>query len=225
MLMAPIGGSTVIDRTIDAVEAVPEISAIVLARRRTTPGVVSAAIRRRPVRKERVFGAAGATRLEALALALEVAPASVRLLVHDANRPLVSTAALSTMLRESEGDAAAVAAVPGKSTYKEVVKGRIRRTLPRDQLFVVQGPWFFRRSTLEGALAGPQRQRWLELDELDLCREAGIPVRLVRSDYLNVAVATSTDLEFGELALARSYDIPSSIPGGNGRGSGEAAEA
>jgi len=203
-LLLPLGGATVVDRTLDAIEAVPEVSAVVLARRRTTPGSVSAAIRRRPAQKERFFGAAGATRPEALALALEVAPPSARILVHDANRPLVGSAALSAVLAESAGPAGAAAAA-AKSTYKEIVNGRVRRTIERDQLFEVRSPWVFERSTLEHALALAARDP-ANVTELTLCQKARIPIRLLRDDYFNVPVMNAADVEFAELALA----LPSS---------------
>ncbi len=201
-LLLPLGGATVVDRTLDAIEAVPEVAAVVLARRRTTPGSVSAAIRRRPAHKERFFGAAGATRPEALALALEVAPPSARVLVHDANRPLVGSAALSAMLAESAGKPAGAAAAAGKSTYKEIVNGRVRRTIERDQLFEVRSPWVFERSTLERALAFAARDS-ANVTELTVCQKARIPILLLRDDYFNLPVTDATDLEFAELALAR----------------------
>ncbi len=204
-MLLPLGGATVVDRTLDAIEAVPEVFAVVLARRRTTPGSVSAAIRQRPAHKERYFGAAGATRPEALALALEVAPSSARVLVHDANRPLLNPAALSAMVAESAGQPAGVAAVAVKSTYKEIVSGRVRRTVEREELFDVRAPWVFERSGLERALALRARDA-ANITELTLCQKARIPIRLLRDDYFNVPVMNAADVEFAELALA----LPSS---------------
>jgi 2-C-methyl-D-erythritol 4-phosphate cytidylyltransferase len=181
---------------------VPEVLAVVLARRRTTPGSVSAAIRRRPAHKERFFGAAGGTRPEALALALEVAPPSARVLVHDDTRPLVDSAALSAMLAESARKPAGAAAAAAKSTYKEIVNGRVRRTIEREQLFDVRSPWVFERSALEGALALAARDP-ADITELAVCQKARIPVLLLRDDYFNVPVTDATDIEFADLLLAR----------------------
>ncbi len=202
-LLSPIGDRMPIERVIDALEGVPEVSAVVVARRRTTPGSLSAAIRHLPARKTRLFAAAGGSRLEGIALALEIAPPAGRVLVHDANRALVSSSALASMLAESLGHRAAAAAVPVKNTYKEILNGRVRRTLPREELFQLQGTWIFDRSALEQALAEARRRRFTDPDERALCQRSRISIRLVEGSYPNVPIGAPEDLEFAQLVLTR----------------------
>ena len=51
------------------------------------------------------------------------------------------------------GDAPGVLTVPMSDTVKEVVDGRVRRTVPRETLVQVIGPWIFEREALVDALA------------------------------------------------------------------------
>lgn len=199
-----LGGAPAVDRTIDVLESAPEIAAVVVARRRTTPGSLSAIIRRRQAHTPRLFGAAGATRVEGLALAMEVAPPSARILVHDANRPLLTAGAVSAALAAARDLPAAVAAQPVTNTYKEVAKERVRRTVPRDQLFQVHGPWIFDRPALERALEGAKRRGYADPDELVLCQKARLAVRLIEADFSSVAILGPADVEFAGLLQAQS---------------------
>jgi len=199
-LLLPLGSSTAIDLAAAAVAGVPEVKAVVLARRRTTPGSLSAAVRKRPQDRPRFFGAAGSTHLEALALALEVAPPSERVLVHEARRALLPSSALSAALAESAGAAAAVGGEPVTNTYKEVGGGRVRRTVAREQLVQLRGPWLFERRALSRALDGARRRGWSDGTEVAMCQNAGIPVRLLTVNALSIPITSPADVEFA-LAL------------------------
>jgi 2-C-methyl-D-erythritol 4-phosphate cytidylyltransferase len=50
------------------------------------------------------------------------------------------------------GVPAGVVAIPMSDTVKEVVDGRVRRTVPRETLVQVVGPWVFDREALADAL-------------------------------------------------------------------------
>ncbi len=70
-------------------------------------------------------------------------------------------------------------ALPISDTVKEVVEGRVRRTVPRETLVQVIGPWVFDRELLAGALtrvAGVERQI---TDMIGLCEAAHVRVRVL----------------------------------------------
>ena len=73
-----------------------------------------------------------------------------------------------------------VVAVPVTDTCKEVVGGRVRRTIPRDTLVDARGPWTFPRESLMQALdlvgSGAQVGNLIEL-----CRAARLRVRVLLS--------------------------------------------
>ncbi len=68
--------------------------------------------------------------------------------------------------------------LPVRDTCKEVVDGLVRRTVPREALVDLTGPWLLSRAALTAALdnlatgASPQ-------DPLSLCRRAGLRIHVV----------------------------------------------
>ncbi|HEY8735468.1 MAG TPA: hypothetical protein VIO62_00330 [Candidatus Dormibacteraeota bacterium] len=68
--------------------------------------------------------------------------------------------------------------VPVRDTCKEVVDGRVRRTVPRETLVDLRGPWVLARATLVQALErlGPAAS---PEDPLALCRLAGLRIRVL----------------------------------------------
>jgi 2-C-methyl-D-erythritol 4-phosphate cytidylyltransferase len=103
-----------------------------------------------------------------------------RVLIRDPRRPSDSETVLPEMFQLKAPVVAAARAVT--DTYKEVSGDRVVRTVARDSLVDVQGPWLFDRSTLERAIATAQRSGAACSGVVDLCRIAGLPVRLVGID-------------------------------------------
>lgn len=76
------------------------------------------------------------------------------------------------------GSAAEVTAagVRVSDTCKEVVLGRVTKTLPRENLVSLTGPWLVSRTALKTALerGGPFPAR----NPLELFRQSGLPIRV-----------------------------------------------
>jgi 2-C-methyl-D-erythritol 4-phosphate cytidylyltransferase len=68
--------------------------------------------------------------------------------------------------------------LPVSDTCKEVVNGLVRRTVPRETLVDLTGPWLFTRDALCGALDRLADDA-VVADPLQLCRAAGLPIRVV----------------------------------------------
>ncbi len=62
-------------------------------------------------------------------------------------------------------------------TVKEVVDKRVRRTVPRDTLVQVTGPWVFEREALTDALGRVDGREAQVGDMIDLCEVAQLRVR------------------------------------------------
>ena len=72
-----------------------------------------------------------------------------------------------------------VVTLPMSDTVKEVVDGRVRRTVPRQTLVKVIGPWVFDREALAdalGAIAGAETQ---VTDMIGFCDAAHVRVRVL----------------------------------------------
>jgi len=77
------------------------------------------------------------------------------------------------------GDAVSVVAVPVSDTIKEVVDGTVRRTVPRETLVQVRGPWVFDRAALADALTRVAEREAEISDLIGFCEAAHVRVRVL----------------------------------------------
>jgi|HubBroStandDraft_1064217.scaffolds.fasta_scaffold54455_3 2-C-methyl-D-erythritol 4-phosphate cytidylyltransferase len=134
-------------------------------------------------------------------------------LVHDAARPMLSSADLGELLRLGAADAVgALLATPVADTLKRALAGgasqpsgavRCESTLSRDALWLAQTPQMFRfaplRQALEQALSLGRRPT----DEAQAMEWQGHAALLVPSRDPNLKVTTRADLSLAEAILSR----------------------
>jgi len=151
--------------------------------------------------------AGGAQRSHSVRAALQRSGDGDPVIVHDAARPLVTTALFTQALQELERSRAdaVIAAAPVTDTIKEcAADGRtVTRTLDRSRLWAIQTPQVFRRAALEAALAGSDEHLARATDDAWLIEHAGGKVRIVGSGPGNLKVTTPEDLRVAELILAQ----------------------
>jgi 2-C-methyl-D-erythritol 4-phosphate cytidylyltransferase len=87
---------------------------------------------------------------------------------------------LASLMEEAAGAAAAVPAGPVRDTYKRFQEGRVLETLDREGLVELLQPWIFERGALERGIATVGEKAERCGGPIDLCRLAGLPVRLLR---------------------------------------------
>ena len=75
-----------------------------------------------------------------------------------------------------------VVAVPVSDTCKEVVNSMVHRTVPRDSLATISGPWVFSREALTDGLARIDRGRPDMIGLVAFCEAARLKVRVVLSE-------------------------------------------
>ena len=123
---------------------------------------------------------------------------------HDGARPLTEAQLFKDCLQKVKESGSAVAAVPVKDTIKKVAAGgKVLSTPPREQLWAVQTPQFFRRDWLEEAHARAFREGLQTTDDAALLEYFGYPVFVVRASYANIKVTTPEDLIVAEALLER----------------------
>jgi 2-C-methyl-D-erythritol 4-phosphate cytidylyltransferase len=181
--------------SIDALKAVPEIGHIVVA---MPPGVEA------PAGTTGVFG--GDERSHSVRAALHHTLAGDPVLVHDAARPLVTPEIIRAVLAGLDADAdAAIAAARVTDTIKQdagpPTPSTVARTLDRSGLWAIQTPQVFRRDVLERALAQPHEILAAATDDASLVETMGGTVRLVESPRENLKVTTPDDLRLADLLL------------------------
>jgi 2-C-methyl-D-erythritol 4-phosphate cytidylyltransferase len=196
---ALLRGESVLDRSLKALAAHPEVGQIVLvlpagiggARYRKRFGKVVAVVRGGLKRQDSV--ARGFKRLDS-------GPADI-VLVHDGVRPLVSGEVISRVVAKAGECGAAVAAVPVEDTIKQAFGGVVVRTLERENLQRVQTPQAFVHEILERAMRKAKRDGFYGTDEAALVERMGYPVAVVPGDQRNIKITTAVDLKIAEALL------------------------
>ena len=222
-----LGGRTILERSLLALAACERIGTIVVAlppayAERPPPYL------RSPTGRFRVV-AGGARRQDSVALAFAAAPPDAEVVViHDAARPFVDVPTIERTIDAAADSGAAIAALPARDTVKladttetswvgaefgeplpAVTPKRIpavKRTLPRDQVYLAQTPQAFRRDVLERALALAD-QSVEATDESALAEQAGWHVLLVPGSPQNIKITTATDLAFARGLLLERGEL------------------
>lgn len=146
----------------------------------------------------------GAERFESVANALARVPESVSLVaVHDAVRPLVTTALIDAVVRSATEHGAAMLAVPVADTLKQVepATNRITGTVPRAGVWQAQTPQVFRRDWLVEAYAKRAALTVPITDDAQLIEAIGHSVVVVSGSPQNFKITTKDDLELAEAVL------------------------
>jgi 2-C-methyl-D-erythritol 4-phosphate cytidylyltransferase / 2-C-methyl-D-erythritol 2,4-cyclodiphosphate synthase len=144
-----------------------------------------------------------------------VAPSSQIIVIHDAARPLVTSALIERTIDAAAKHGAAIAALQARDTVKRTDGSRIiRGTIPREEVFLAQTPQAFRVGVLRDALALASTASDAT-DEAMLAEQAGHAVYLVDGDPRNLKITTPEDLEIAE-RLAAANGRAASIRIGNG---------
>jgi 2-C-methyl-D-erythritol 4-phosphate cytidylyltransferase len=188
--LVAVAGRPMLEWSLDALRAVEEIEAIVVA----LPEGLAA-----PAGTVGVPG--GAERSHSVLAALRASEGDP-VVVHDAARPLVTPAHFRDALAALSGADAAIAAAPITDTVKQAGEDRrVTATLDRTQLWAIQTPQAFRREALERALDVDDALLAAATDDAWLVERAGGTVRVVESTAENFKVTTPHDLRVAELLL------------------------
>jgi 2-C-methyl-D-erythritol 4-phosphate cytidylyltransferase len=204
-----LGGRAMLGWSLHALAAERSIDRIVIA---CPPGMGREAVRAFGVEDGLEVVAGGASRSESVRRALAAAEGDP-VLVHDAARPLLTTALATRVIATLEADpqaAAAIAAAPVTDTIKRAGRegGTVRETLDRGELWAIQTPQVFRRAALEAALDVDAETLAQATDDAWLVERSGGRVIVVPSPAENLKVTTPLDLRLAELLIAERASAP-----------------
>ncbi len=192
----PLGGGTVLDRTLAAFEQSPIVDQIAVV----VSTVHRADLLARPCGKVVSVVAGGDQRRTSVAAGLNVLPDVSWVVVHDGVRPFVSQGLIERVLDAAQRYGAATAALPVSDTLKNVAEDRVQRTVDRAGLYAVQTPQAFRAALLRDAHRRVPETEPVT-DDAELIERLGEPVAVVPGEPANIKITTPADLE-----LARLYD-------------------
>ena len=208
-LMLDIGGRPALSRVVISflnVSAVREIVAVVppslladaeralaAARAHAAGHALAAAPHSQPVRLAAVPG--GATRQESVRLGLRALALSLPYVaVHDVARVLVKPSLIQRVLVAARATRAAIPALPLHDSVKEVMSGRVVRSVARETLQAAQTPQIFARDILARAHARALEENVAATDDATLVERMGVEVAVVPGDSSNLKLTEPGDL-------------------------------
>lgn len=192
---APLGRQAVVAHTLDALAAVPELSATLVVLSPEDTQFEQHAPRFAQQRGWAVR-TGGATRAASVAAGLQALRShgvadDDWVLVHDAARCLLRPAWVLRLIEACRGDAVGgLLALPLADTLKHAEAGRVDQTLPRANKWLAQTPQMFRLGTLRRALAEAGAQ---VTDESSAIEALGLKPLLVPGDAENIKLTWPAD--------------------------------
>jgi len=123
--------------------------------------------------------------------------------IHDAARPFINISTINNVIEISKKYDGAIAATPSNDTVKEVAKNsdRIKRTIPRDTIWLAQTPQVFHRDKLLQALAFANTNNITVTDESSLLESLDFSVAVVAGSCNNFKITTQDDWRLAEFLL------------------------
>ncbi|MCK0094425.1 bifunctional 2-C-methyl-D-erythritol 4-phosphate cytidylyltransferase/2-C-methyl-D-erythritol 2,4-cyclodiphosphate synthase [Yoonia sp. F2084L] len=149
--------------------------------------------------------AGGATRAASVQAGLNaVADGVVTVLIHDAARPLVSTALIDRVLDALKTHTGAAPAVAVTDTLWQGTAGTVGGVQDREGLFRAQTPQGFHLAPLVAAHAASTGQ---ETDDVAVARAAGLDVAVVAGDEDNIKITSPADFARAAKLMGHTMDI------------------
>lgn len=194
----------VLTYSLDAFQASPAIQAIVVVLSQHNLQAGRELIASGPWSKVIAVVPGGDRRQDSTLAGLQALPPSDLVAVHDAARPLLTTALIARGVATLEAPhlSGAIAAMPVKETIKIVDAGGIvQQTPPREQLWAAQTPQFARYQQLRTALETLTASSQTVTDEAAALEAAGQQVAVFRGSYRNLKITTPEDLQLAATLL------------------------
>lgn len=197
-LLLPLGGKTVIERTVDVFVHMKQIDEVIVVCRAEDLDAMQSLLPDEKV--SFVFG--GKTRQESVRNAIETIDACDTVLIHDGARPLVSEEEVLATLEEAKRTGAAAVGVFVKDTIKVIDDDYVITDTPdRSRLVAIQTPQIFSFDLYCKAMRKAEGQKKDFTDDCKLIENIGVPVSVVIGEYTNLKITTPEDIPMAEAIL------------------------
>ena len=202
-----LGGVPILIHSLRAFAAVPRVTAIVVAVRKTERERVEAQVAENGFSGRVQVVEGGDNRQESVLhamAAIKAEPDDV-VLVHDAVRPLIDAATIDRTIDAVMQHGAAIVGLPAVDTIKQVERtahgALVVSTIPREFIVQAQTPQGFRFGLLQSAFAEATADGFVGTDEASVVERAGHPVAVVPGSHVNLKITQPGDLELAEFYL------------------------
>lgn len=197
-LLLPLGGKTVIERTVDVFVHMKQIDEVIVVCRAEDLDAMQSLLPDEKV--SFVFG--GKTRQESVRNAIEMIDACDTVLIHDGARPLVTEEEVLATLEEAKRTGAAAVGVFVKDTIKVIDDDYVITDTPdRSRLVAIQTPQIFSFDLYCKAMRKAEGQKKDFTDDCKLIENIGVPVSVVIGEYTNLKITTPEDIPMAEAIL------------------------
>lgn len=206
-MLRPLEGVPVLVRTLASLQVTESVDEIIVAAREEDIVEISQLCRTYGLTKCTKVIRGGESRVHsALLAALEAAPGTELLAVHDGARPLVTPELTDRVVAAAARCGAAAPAVAVKDTVKAVGKdGAVEETVDRERVRAVQTPQVFQAGLLKAALQSALERKAPVTDDASAVERLGKVVFLVEGEEENLKITTPLDLIVAE-AIVRARE-------------------
>lgn len=203
----PLGDTTILEQTLTALLAVPQIAGIVVAIHPDDQYWEHLPV----ASHEKIHTVkGGAERSDSVLAALDYLQDYLSpqdwVLVHDAARPCVQVESIQSLLEDLvDNPVGGILGVPSSDTLKRVDgEQSIQQTVDRRTIWQAQTPQMFRYGVLYEALSQAQQSGSAITDEASAVEIVGHSVKIIQGRVDNIKVTHPDDLWIAEAVLARN---------------------
>ena len=202
-----LDGVPILIHSLRAFAAVPRVTAIYVAARKTEMERVQAQVAEFGFAERVLVVEGGEKRQESVSHALAALPAEAEdiVLVHDAVRPLIDAATIERTIDAVIETGAAIVGLPAVDTIKQVERtahgALITATIPREFVVLAQTPQGFRYGLLQRAFTEAEADGFVGTDEASVVERAGLSVAVVHGSQVNLKITQAGHLELAEFYL------------------------
>lgn len=122
-------------------------------------------------------------------------------LIHDGARPMITTDLINSAIEMVKSKKALTVATKTIDTIKEVVDGKIIRTIDRSKLYNTQTPQAFDYNLIKSAHEKMLGQNFT--DDAGMLEELGVDVFILNGSYKNIKITTQNDIDIARVYLAK----------------------
>jgi 2-C-methyl-D-erythritol 4-phosphate cytidylyltransferase len=214
--LAKLGGKSILEHSVSAFDRAPSIDEVLVVVAEDLVLATTADLTGH--RKLCGVIAGGVARTDSTQAAIAAIAASAdsecKVLLHDAARPLVPQEAIANCVAALDTHQAAAVVVPSSDTIVEVIDGKVRRVLPRSELFRAQTPQGFLLSVIsrayELASADPGFAQMAATDDCGVLLRylPDVQIQAVHGSEHNIKITYPADLAIAELLLGSERQQP-----------------
>lgn len=193
-----IGGKPIIIYTLQLIQLIDEIDGIIVV---APPGMtdkMKKMVKQFHISKVNKVLTGGNRRIDSVRRGLKVVKGR-GVIIHDAVRPATSYRLFKRLIRAMKSYKAVIPVIPIRDTVKSISRGYVVKTQSRKGLYLSQTPQGFDVKTIRKAMRKISDLDYT--DEAAVLEAAGIPVKTIRGDIMNIKITEQSDLRILEKIL------------------------